>query len=377
MKKKKLELRICSGFFALTIAALIGFSSCKNTSTDDSNSPSVPGTVGVGGTVVNAAGFFLSLVTTEVNSVLHVDDGASGTTNFTTACKIAPTVTAKTAAADILCIQELPEYDIYFRDLVYQIHVPSTMCDYLEEDIYWFYAYAPGVGPTTVSYRNNANGTVTNVANAPGGKPTCTYDYTATDGPNCCEGKYTLTVATEDPQNPGQFSTATSVADWGGRGSNCVAGQAALGTHAKTVTGYPKIMTNYISGEGYNQIYEMKAPIHATFNSKEVSSNLVTANFFKLVDNGGAAPTPVQPVAGFPTPQAYYEWRCMDRYAEINYRIRMMIRDWNTASITSGGDPDVVGNEAIFVNPFAPVNFLNNDFADWKDFLAAYPQGSL
>lgn len=352
-----------------------------------------PPSGGGSGSVVNSAGFFLSVTTSGINYTLHKASTAYGTDiavdNFTTECKIPDGTTG--AAADITCMLEIEELDLYFNSLSFQIHVPSDMCTYLFESPYDFFYMEPGVGPALVSYDVWEDGTIHNQISADStGVALCPYDYSkdpSVQGPNCCEGTHTTLVRTETANGtPGDgpfTSSITTGVSWGGKGAYCLTGPA-MHSQDKNAQGYPMRTITYIEGVGYNKLYTVPAAIDTAIanGNIQLTSNLWAANFFKpsehatVIDATAALTGPLSLAnpntasgtgVSF-TPQPTYSWACTNRAQEILARIQLLVREWNTHDITSGGDPDVFGNETTY--PFEPLN----DRWDWKDVEAGGPR---
>src|SRR5262249_10137145 len=157
------------------------------------------------------------------------------------------------------------------------------------------------------------------LATLQGGKPVCVYDYSAAEGlPNCCIGKYTITVDAWDTSlnagAGGYKTTTTSNHDWGGKASSCLSGAATV-TQPKTKDGYPMSIITYVEGTGLNETYKAPSP-----HSQERGGNIFVANYFDPADhttygNPAGFETPVtSPPSGSPYP--YYEWGCLDHAYE-------------------------------------------------------------
>lgn len=361
--------------FALTVATLSACGSAVNTektkipgptySSDNTTTTPDPGTV------VNSLGFFLNITNTTFTSILHEADNTYGstvgTTNFTTDCKISDDGNA--VGTDLFCVAEVQELDLYFNTLTLQYHVPSNMCTYFRLSPYYFYSYEPGSGPSQASHDVLANGTIVDNLNTVNGEPYCNYDYRSASGPNCCIGSYTDVTVTY--ASDGSFVRSQSTKSWGGAVSNCLQGPA-MTTQVKSTNGFPRATVYYVSGTGINDIYTM------THSLSQISSNVYTANFYNLSDNSGSKPISLQAPAAVSdsalqiAPNDTYDFQCLDKAREIKSRIRLMIREWNTADeFHEGGNPDETGTEPNFPGQ------SSNDHLDWKDFGNTYPASNL
>jgi hypothetical protein len=337
------------------------------------------------------AGFFLKVTSDSATVTLHRSDtaygGDPGTGNFSTECRIEEG-TSLAADKDILCIAEVEELDLFFSELKIQYHFPPSMCSYAKFLPYHFYAYEPGNGETNLTVTFDVDGSV--IANSAGvdpatGEPTCAYDYSADGGtgPNCCVGSYTLTTTQKNTPDPDTISISSG--DWGGKASSCLTGPALSESYSDhiSVDGYPLTSVTYVEGKGLNDTFTIPATIKATFGGYLMDNNFYAANFYKVSDHSAQSPgvlpadrplamrNPANLTISY-LPSDTYKFECHNRAEEIQYRIRLMIREWNTHPIAQGGDPDVtVGNDPDF--PDGPIN----DRGDWFDLGNAYPGASL
>ena len=356
-------------------ASIEGATGGNNTTT-----PTTDPTVGT--TPTETAGFFVKLSNTDAVSYTHKADVSygsdAGTTNWDTECRI-DVGTAK-SAADLFCITEMEELDLYFTKLKVQYHLPASMCSYVRLRPYYFYAFEPGTGPTTVSYEVYSDGTIVDHLNSVGGSPYCKYNYTGqyAGAPNCCIGNYSQTVVTY--ASDGSSSPEVSAGSWGGLQSACLSGPA-MDTQEKTTNGFPRVTTTYIEGTGINTTYDITANRSSMISTRRIISNVRTANFYKPSEHTGGIPIGMQApsaVSGSTATQDTYDFECLDRAGELNARIRLMIREWNTDTdvngddnFVEGGDPDLEGDEVNFPG------MVSNDHYDWKDFGDNYPSSDL
>jgi hypothetical protein len=310
-----------------------------------------------------AAGFNISVQPdSKYTYTIHKGTGIS-TDVWTTPCRIDPSATG--ADRDITCIVEAEELDLYFFGIGLRFNVPPSMCNYVLQKLPYFYRYRPGVGP--VNAYDNTNGTTTNGGLPAGSKAvTCSYDYSASGGPNCCEGDYTLYTYSDDPDSAVDQVAATA-GKWGGKASACLSGPGmTLATSFSSVTGFPFNTIFYIEGVGINSGYFIDPSI-----STALYSNINAANYFAAADHVLSRPLATTAV-GFPDTQLYHEFLCLDRSKEISASIKVMIREWNTAAelvLGAAGNPDLTGSESYGT----PIN----DYNDLKDIAESYPGGAL
>ncbi len=299
-------------------------------------------------------------------------------TSLTTKCE----VTSGAADKDILCYVEAKELDLWFHGASLHYNFPTTMCSYAIIAPYWYYTREPGTGPTSLKYDIDTNGAVANLVATPdattitwdGTTPKCNYDYSGIDGPNCCEGEVNLEVRTYNNtgDTPGYGEPVKSKQSWGGQVGNCIAG-AAVDTQPKSSKGKPRDWIYFIEGVGLNDEYEIQSP-----EKKEKGHNLHVANYFLAADHAGGTSTPAAypkamripaKLTGGTAANAYYDFQCLDRALEIKARIRVMIREWNTASAF-----DAYVNDNVFGPETAPFDYSDyNDILDWKDYGNNFP----
>jgi hypothetical protein len=342
------------------------------------------------------AGMFMKVTSSNANITLHradvqYQDGAfnrqdAGTTNLTTECRIASTATGNDA--DIFCIAEIEELDLFFNELTIQYHVPPSMCSYVRFIPYHYYTFEAGVGPTATSHEILADGTINDVLNTSNGEPQCSYKHPG--GPNCCTGSYFQTV--KQYAADGSFTQETTPAEWGGQMKNCLTGPALSQSWTEYIgsDGIPKARLEYVSGVGFNSTFKVLSALSQSFNQDiPYTGNIWGANFYNPSDHPAAtgpgfvtAPLdgdrPVAlripdnvSVADRYLPEDSYVLSCLDRADEVTRRIRLMIREWNDNPIASGGNPDDAGTDPGF-----PDDDLNDQY-DWLDYGANYPASNI
>lgn len=381
-----MPLRFLSRSLALTTLLLV--TACGQVSTEKnfvSGPSSSPGsgsaTPPSNGSVVSSAGFFIKLTGSKTGSTfakfLHQADATYGsdigTTNFSSECKIA---NGAAAGNDVLCVAEVEELDLFFNNISVQYHVPASMCTYLMVRPYWFYAYEPGIGPTVVSHEVSSTGAITDVLNTTNGVPTCDYNHISEGGANCCFGTYTHTTTTYDSVG-GVTATTSETGDWGGKFGSCAAGPGTSSSFETNPTSkIPLPKYHHVLSTGINDSFTMDAPNIAIFNNtNKVYSNVWTANFYNPSEHTGGKPAGLLSPAGdssvLSKPADAYDFRCLDGAEDLQQRIRLFIRDWNTASIAENGDPDATGADPNF--PTFPIN----DRSDWLDFGDDFPTSDL
>jgi len=329
--------------------------------------------------LLDDASFFYVGVDTSVGAIAHVHS----TLGFNTNCGINK---SDTGNKDIACIVEIPEGDLYLKDLELKFNAPPGMCRYMDRRPYWFYNHEVGQGPRTI------NVTITNVYNAsgdltPGGtSQTCTtidgvgpadpgcdshseatsspasltststsfkciYDRTAAGGPNCCFGAYTLnTTVFEDrsavvPATPSTSTTTPSLGNWGGDYATCIGGPGKTDWTSHS-SGIPNPVTSYTeAGITDKQIITAAGKF-------ALGSNVHGANYYSgaggvagsadhthtgFVGNLSSSNRPyfMAPIndrsgSGISQTQDSFEFQCLDSAYEVKHRIRVYVREWDT-----------------------------------------------
>ena len=233
------------------------------------------------------------------------------------------------------------------------------------------------------------------------GKPTCRYDYTKTDGPNCCVGPYRLTVhKTRD--NAGTIVADLGAAEqylWDGKFGDCMGGPAADDTNWPKIksSGAPADGVVEYAASGINEEYQIQAPnvtsfavpvnISAINSFTNVAGNTPHAhtvqfwNGTALVNVTSNLPYGIEPIAdrsgdGLDATNSNFVFDCLDEAFEVKHRIRMKAREWNTyaaylaygASAGATVSPDVVGIEGTICTERILVSGgYCNDNMDWDD----------
>ncbi len=376
--------------FSLTPIVILGFlllslvlTGCSKTGSDESSSISLPppngsgGTGGGGGGPVEEGVFELVMIDTPsyYSHTLHKDGAV-----FTEPCRVSDSDTG--SDRDITCLLDANELDLYTFGMKLQIRASQTVCEHVGFTGYFYYVddIDPSKIPTDVVVIETVTGDIdfdpvtgssftdsitTYTGSAAlsdfikaGPKVFCPYDYTPYDGPNCCEGSYNYSYTDKLGTN------TKSVEEWGGKLSDCISG---AGTELPlTKDGWPmEVITSPTTPvpQDITAEFEPSTPI-------SLSERIIyLANYFS-----GARP------AGFDLnfdgiqqvfeDNDYYTWYCYDASKEVNARIRLRVREWNTGStVDPANDPDLpAGNEDP---PFD--DYLLNDFSDWDDYGLGFP----
>lgn len=376
--------QICKQIIAIvmTITFVIGCGKepLEDTSSDSSSLPSANPELGV----VQEDSFYVRLY----------DEGKfpyymSKLGDFNTKCAINKGVSAQS----LDCVLDMNELDLYFHGMSFQYNVPSGLCSYVEFRTYWYYNFEVGYGPTSIvkNESQDAAGIVTGssctidgVAGCSGTEavygtegPRCKYDYTATGGPNCCVGSYSLTNNTTTPS--GTTST-TSILGWGGNIGNCIGGAGKTSWTKYSKEGYPRSQIYHTPAKGLNERYDVKGPIDST----NVGSNFPNSNYFtasKHTHSGyfesrvSSLPYIVDPIDDRNGTPLYsgnpaYTWSCLDRNDELVNQIRVYVREWNTnkefvkygTSKGASGDPDIAGVEGSTCDYTTGSGYCNDSF---------------
>ncbi|MFZ3229051.1 MAG: hypothetical protein WA160_02510 [Pseudobdellovibrio sp.] len=317
-----------------------------------STGPSSPAELGLAGTFYVVA---YKGDTTKTYQSHKLVGGITGDTDWTQACSV-NTADFGTAAADVTCLVEAHELDLYFNGASLSVNLPAGYCDYMVQEPYYYFKTLPGIGPPTPAYFTT-------------GSPPCSFDHSASEGPNCCTGKYISA--------PSATTGEVKSGSYGGKYENCLDGPT-YATDNKDENGNPKYSIQDTTAAGFTTLLKLSSPLSRSANSNasvanyfsppehtHVSSGLAATDLFgyttapiafdKQIDNSDIAHIKTY------RPNPYYAYTCYDQNQEVKARIRIMIREWNINSeLHQGGNPDVGGTEANG----SPIN----DWLDWKDF---------
>jgi hypothetical protein len=337
--------RIQHVMLGMLIAAVFSLGSCGPIDEAVTGNRTTVGQDGVGndttGVVNDPAGFYVrAFNATTHNYFDHLDTtiDSTGTTvgNFLSECKIASGTTGK----DIYCLIEGKEEDIWYYGVKLHYNIPTGMCSYFMMVPYYFYMMEPHIGPAAMSYTKDGTTKAISLVttNDPyvtidaEGKVSCAADYsTQFDGaPNCCEGKYEITVTNVNPVNVNTIIKG----DFGGKAGNCLAGPATK--LDKQSSGYPFVPIYNVEGIGKNDTFQTDRPIEQRlFGDIQPQSNVLVANYMDITnDHLGVVPQAIDPTASglvaLPSTDRYYSFYCMDRGFDLVNRIRVQVRSWDT-----------------------------------------------
>lgn len=274
---------------------------------------------------------------------------------------------------DLTCTVQANELSLFYDGIKFQYNVPANQCNYIGTYPYWYYNYEIGTGPTDVivNVNKDASGTVTSTSCSVDGSALascstatppaswndvefdiaeeinvkCKYDTSDQDGgANCCLGKYRLRTNIVTPE--GSSPTDERGKLWGGNIESCIGGAGKTDWDKKTAAGYPvynieKMMPNVPR----TKIMRISAPINKITSRSNISlANYFTTGIHTHTGYGSASgvttsqlPYFVDPisdrsgspvVAGSP----HYIFDCLDEAFETNYRIRMMVQEWDTVA---------------------------------------------
>jgi hypothetical protein len=352
----------------------------------------------------------------------------SPSNNWDTACTIMQDQVG-TSDADIICTLDAEELDLAFEGVNFDVNVPSNMCHYFSFKPYYYFGLDVGkpqslgpvvmlptpapaasptpnpqarprytasettgfatIGPVAVEYDINLAGDVTNFYPSPAGsaflndsnKARCRYDRSSDGGPNCCYGDYleitNREIEVPDESTPDPTDTIIVVdrsvknLEWGGKPGNCLegAGNDFLKSRNRE-TNFPIFDIYNVQGVGLNTQYELKSSNFVR------SQSLYYANYSSPADHAGPVPEAMARVSVFsPGSETYrpyyYKFECYDENEELEARIRVQIREWNTkpefhnqdTSVTAG----VAGHDKVGIEPGFGGDFQINDRYDWKD----------
>jgi hypothetical protein len=272
--------------------------------------------------------------------------------------------------ADIQCMMDMDEDDLFFSGLTYDIVAPKGMCDFVSYSSYMFQNFPTVVGPAEVSWTVEENGTYTDEVNASNGKPRCDYDFSlrypeSARAPNCCEGSYTQTIT-----DAKSGKTSVSTGDWNGKLSECYHGAAYLDKEARfSDDGWPADTIFYTDRKaflhtvGYKGLSDKYGGDILHCDEEERGLNILLANYYDPADHNMSKPAAfnTDSVLQRSVLQPYYEFLCLDDATEIIARVRLVVREWNEeAQFDIRGNPDTEGCEPVWNAP------INDEF-DWKD----------
>lgn len=304
--------------------------------------------------------FYVAVKNDANDAVVHVHDA----TDFSKTCSVSK---SSLAHEDIMCMIEVPEGDIYAKDLVLEYNIPREMCRYMVQETYWFYNREVGIGPETISVSAdnsvNASGDITSttytcafdgvVGDCATGHPEvaitgmtpgsqnikCIYDDTT----NCCIGDYTLlrTVLTNGASADVSTPVETS---WGGNLKNCIGGPGKTNWSEYTVENIPAGELRF-TRPGVKSTYTITAPSDLGLGGLDPeTSSIHVANWYgdaadHTHDGFVSAASSTMPFFMAPIDDRdgtaidpsnrSYNFICLDEAFEIKHRIRAFVREWD------------------------------------------------
>lgn len=272
--------------------------------------------------------------------------------------KTTPCATSLSATPpEIECVLDIEELDLVAQGYAFDIVAPEGACDYVRYVPYMYAAWPIGTGPSTVSYTVQPDGTFSDEVNSQNGTPACPYDYRATyvDGPNCCDGTYTLTITSAQTGK-----TTTKTAAWGGVDSACYDGAAFwLDGASFDGKGYP-LDKLYAVGRKSARIPIKHQSVLAKY-TRGGGNSVSLASYWNEV--AGRSTPPVALTQGRARVDTRIE--CVDTADEVLAVIRLHVREWNErAEFLKDGNPNTQGNEPVFGGPL-------NDYLDWGDLVSS------
>jgi hypothetical protein len=247
----------------------------------------------------------------------------------------------------IECTLDINELDLYGSGLTFEVYVPPGSCEYLIYSFYTYEAWESGVGPSTVSYTVNTDGSITDEKNIFDGDPYCEYNYTLfdPDHPNCCIGSYTLI------ENNLLSGSVTEVPkSWDGELSQCYDGAAyAYDGTVSDSSGFPMDTIEPLFGSSFNTRF-----VWGSVNDR-YATNVVFSNYYEPADHDGGPPAGLTGEYS----QPFYSFRCYDAAEELKSKIDLVVREWNEVSeFDAEGDPQTTGVETASGEPI-------DDLRDW------------
>ncbi len=423
------SLKVVQGIVLLSFVGLM-FSSCGGSqSTLSSNTTS--GTTTVDPTPTSSEGE--SIEEEEKNATIPAGYSASNlfvtvpdTADYTTFTTITGSpaercsFTSSSVVNDITCNVEIGELALFHNGIKFQYNIPANACKYIRTKPYWYYNYEVGTGPQAVSMTitKNSSGTITsalcqvtnnsvssavvacdNSLSNPdfndvsfdlSDEPTviCNYDTSNEDGGrNCCFGKYDFTKKIINDGIP--TTTFERGKAWGGSPSLCIGGPGFTSWEDYDPKGIPSFkLEKMTSNEPRTKIYKVK-DVSKSVNG--APQNYVVANHFTLGAHNHTGyhtasatasvyPYFVDPVSDrngteIESGNPYYIFDCLDEAFETNYRIRMMVQEWDTVAAlqtyiltgVSAVGPDENGTAPANCPGIAGVNC--NQARDSDDFI--------
>lgn len=307
-----------------------------------------------------------------------------------TGCMVSTATTG--ANADIQCLLNIREADLYYTDLKWEFNAPPGMCAWIRETPYYYYNTLPGVGPSNINVTIGGTPAAVTACTVDGvsatitagvcratevtidgtGSTKCIYDYSSSGRGNCCEGSYSITKRTDT-------DVSTTTADWGGAYGNCARG--VYQRNGWSTSGDSRLPDTEVNrgDTGVNRTFTATRSIGAI----QRQSNVEVANFWGWSayragnQSTATVPMPLRTRTDLAngdvvSPNPAYLYECVGEAGELRARIRLYVNEWNTAdafAAYSAGSltarPDVGGIENTGCNPEGFSGGACDDFYSW------------
>jgi hypothetical protein len=289
---------------------------------------------------------------------------------------------------DISCFLEMQEEDLYFGDsntheLKLKAMVGPGVCEYISYSPYSFSQFRPnGFSIGSVNYVNGC----TSAAGLPGTftteNPTnmdlqyCPGNWSAVDQlyPNCDASSFSVVTysTTLDNGTCSISSVSSSTIKCGGAIRNCIQGPVTdILSRAQINSGMNGFI--YPTSSGINQTWSHKAPTSfSDLTNKRLANYSFRNNSGSSVSEMDAWETHQSGVSYFTSPHSsmtspYYTVNCLDAARDFKAKIRVRIRDWDSAfKVTDNLDFDTLTRPAKM-----DVNAMNS-FLDWDNDSVIY-----
>jgi hypothetical protein len=392
-----LNIRVTVQFrFAIAACALLMASSLMGCKADSNYFAESNASIGSGdGTTADATvGFRV-----RVKSKTGVDSFMHKMHDINAACEVPlATVTSTTPQpTSIQCMMNMMEYDLWFYGWEYEVNVPAGACSFLDEEVYRYFKYEPGVGPSTISL-TTVDGAITacsmggvaapfssavcvgaEASITSKGAVTCAYDYRDTGseyaGPNCCGGAGTVSVTSTVNTTSGTpptttTTTTTNVSElkYGGTAKACTESPmdantvwSAQYTDQRAAPLITELGTGgLLRSQKVPSVYSVRARRVAqkgnfynagfhdwdAYQTGDWDTNRVIPRAFIPVrdrgtDNNHTAAPDTNSIGS--VGDGSYDFKCLGPAGEVKHRIRVYVNEWNTiedyAAFKAGGDP--------------------------------------
>ncbi len=369
---------------------------------------------------MSQSAFYVQAIPTNVNNITSFFHEQS---SLASACQVTA-AQAQTANAEIYCILDAAELDLYTTKFDLNFNAPGGMCAYTSVRPYAFYYNEPGdLGAFTMTMTvDGTTGAVSGCSTNPvslagasctvggtgpiglaGAAPVCQYNYNSLNpaGPNCCSANITLTT---NHINPAAAPT-TGLVSIGGKPSNCLVGPGKDVNPGVDSNGNPLDFLFFTKNSGVNMSYKIGAPIDLAhdilYNTNFWDPSRVPAASGNTTFSETWLPTIVHTTLGDGIPQAmnpfyasaatgiksqthaspFYEFECLDEAADTIARIRVLVRAWDQmaffGTLSSGGliVPSAAApyNNGTFEQfPFNDATHPNHDKSVWQDLNNVY-----